>query len=136
MDAGSPAISSFFRTKLTVTILIQFPENASIHLSIQPSSNPLFAHSFFLLLMPSSVQAFIYPSFSLHFITSSSLSLSSLRSDIRLSAYLLSICLSTHPAVRPFSHSSSSLQSIFTPFILLSTLSYFIQISVLSILSA
>jgi len=104
VDAGFPATSSFFRTKSIVTILIQFPENASIHLSMQPSSNPPFSNSFFLLPMPSSVQAFIYPSFSLQFIVTSSLCLSSLRSDIRLSAYRLSICLSTHPAVRPFSH--------------------------------
>ena len=192
VDAGSPAISSFFRTKSTVTTLIQFPENASIHLSIQTPSNPLFTirfsfcpcphplrlsyihHSGFnsLSLHPTVFRVFVqisscpltvYLSVSRHIRLSAyrlSICLSihppvrlpfiylsldtsscpltvylSVSRHIRLSAYRLSICLSTHLAVRPFSHSSFSLQSVLTSFILLSAHSYFTQTSVPIILS-
>jgi len=136
VDAGSPAVTSFFRTKSTVTIFIQFPENASIHLSIQLSSNLVFTHSVFLLPMPSYVQPFIYPSFSLQFIVTSSLFLSSLRPDIRLFAHRLSVSrhiqLPAHSAIHHSAFSPFSLHLSFYLHILISPN----QLSVLSPLSA
>lgn len=72
--------------------------------------------------MHSSVQPFIYPSFSLQFIVTSS---HIYRSDILVFAHSLSF--SPKPSVRPFSHSSFSLRSIFSSFVLLSMHSHFIH---------